>query len=78
MIYETKGLTLEQVDELYSQVKNARESPGWKPSLTFTAIQSAKAQEVEHKEVVEERHEFGSENKAWLWKTRNGNWNHTE
>jgi SP family sugar:H+ symporter-like MFS transporter len=32
MIYETKGLTLEQVDELYDEVKIARHSPGWKPT----------------------------------------------
>jgi len=31
MIYETKGLTLEQVDELYDEVKVARQSPGWQP-----------------------------------------------
>jgi len=35
MIYETKGLTLEQVDELYAEVSVARNSVGWKPSTTF-------------------------------------------
>lgn len=34
-IYETKGLSLEDVDELYSEVSSARKSPGWKPSTTF-------------------------------------------
>ena len=29
MIYETKGLTLEQVDELYDEVKSARKSVHW-------------------------------------------------
>jgi hypothetical protein len=29
MIYETKGLTLEQVDELYAEVSSARKSVGW-------------------------------------------------
>ena len=35
MIYETKGLTLEQIDELYDEVKVARHSVGWKPTTTF-------------------------------------------
>jgi SP family sugar:H+ symporter-like MFS transporter len=35
MIYETKGLTLEQVDELYAEVTDARKSIGWTPSVTF-------------------------------------------
>ncbi|EED15736.1 MFS monosaccharide transporter, putative [Talaromyces stipitatus ATCC 10500] len=36
MIYETKGLTLEEVDELYSEVSSARKSVGWKPTITWT------------------------------------------
>jgi len=35
LIYETKGLTLEQVDELYNEVKVARKSVGWRPKTTF-------------------------------------------
>lgn len=35
MIYETKGLTLEEVDELYAEVTDARKSIGWTPSVTF-------------------------------------------
>ncbi|KFY24114.1 hypothetical protein V493_05438 [Pseudogymnoascus sp. VKM F-4281 (FW-2241)] len=35
MIYETKGLTLEEVDELYAEVSDARKSIGWTPSVTF-------------------------------------------
>lgn len=35
MIYETKGLTLEQVDELYAEVTDARKSIGWTPTVTF-------------------------------------------
>ncbi|RSL98116.1 hypothetical protein CEP52_010505 [Fusarium oligoseptatum] len=34
-IYETKGLTLEQVDELYNEVGSARKSVGWEPTVTF-------------------------------------------
>ena len=34
-IYETKGLTLEEVDELYDEVKIASKSTKWKPSGTF-------------------------------------------
>lgn len=43
MIYETKGLTLEEVDELYSEVSDARKSTAWKPTITFTQIQEKSA-----------------------------------
>ncbi|KAM0331631.1 hypothetical protein ACHAQA_003310 [Verticillium albo-atrum] len=53
MIYETKGLTLEQVDQLYEEVSDARKSTAWKPTVTWD--QGAKIQgndismaEVEH------------------------------
>lgn len=41
MIYETKGLTLEQVDELYSEVSSARKSVGWRPTITFREMRAA-------------------------------------
>lgn len=37
-IYETKGLSLEEVDELYAEVKGltgAKNSKHWKPTTTF-------------------------------------------
>ncbi len=34
-IYETKGLTLEQVDDLYNEVSSARKSPQWTPTVSF-------------------------------------------
>lgn len=34
-IYETKGLTLEQVDELYDHVSSARTSPGFVPKMSY-------------------------------------------
>ena len=43
MIYETKGLTLEQIDELYDEVKVARKSVGWQPTTTFTEIRASVA-----------------------------------
>jgi len=43
MIYETKGLTLEQIDELYAEVKIASRSVGWKPTTTFTEIRASVA-----------------------------------
>lgn len=43
MIYETKGLTLEQIDELYDEVKVARHSVGWKPTTTFREIRASVA-----------------------------------
>lgn len=45
MIYETKGLTLEQVDELYAEVSVARQSTSWVPTVTFREIQEGKAAE---------------------------------
>jgi sugar porter (SP) family MFS transporter len=45
MIYETKGLTLEQIDELYDEVKVARKSVGWKPTTTWREIRASTAQQ---------------------------------
>ncbi|CAJ2503176.1 Uu.00g105700.m01.CDS01 [Anthostomella pinea] len=39
-IYETKGLSLEEVDELYTEVKSARKSKDWVPSRSFAQRQS--------------------------------------
>jgi len=41
MIYETKGLSLEQVDELYAKVGKAWKSPGFVPSVSFQDVQDA-------------------------------------
>ncbi|KAF1951929.1 general substrate transporter [Byssothecium circinans] len=43
MIYETKGLALEQVDELYAKVAHAWQSPGFVPSVSFQDVQNARA-----------------------------------
>lgn len=45
MIYETKGLTLEQVDELYAEVKIASKSRAWRPTTTFRDIRASMAQQ---------------------------------
>lgn len=37
-IYETKGLTLEQVDELYGIVGKAWKSKDFRPALHFTEV----------------------------------------
>ncbi|KAJ5555774.1 hypothetical protein N7461_004244 [Penicillium sp. DV-2018c] len=37
-IYETKGLSLEQVDELYAKVPRAWNSVGWVPSVNYTDV----------------------------------------
>lgn len=50
MIYETKGLTLEQVDELYAEVSDARQSIGWVPTITFQEIR-AEGKGLQHEEV---------------------------
>jgi len=38
MIYETKGLSLEQVDELYAKVPHAWQSNGFVPSVSFQEV----------------------------------------
>ncbi|KAB8342900.1 hypothetical protein FH972_022497 [Carpinus fangiana] len=43
MIYETKGLSLEQVDELYDKVAVAWKSPGFKPTVSFQEVQDVNA-----------------------------------
>lgn len=60
MIYETKGLSLEQIDELYDEVKVAKNSVGWKPTTTFrgmmesAAAQGGQGPEEGEKSTVEE------------------------
>ena len=44
-IYETKGLTLEQIDELYADVSVARKSKGWVPKTTFREVRASMAQQ---------------------------------
>ena len=39
MIYETKGLALEQVDELYGTVTKAWKSQSFVPSVTFQEVE---------------------------------------
>ncbi|KND87650.1 putative glucose transporter rco-3 [Tolypocladium ophioglossoides CBS 100239] len=39
-IYETKGLTLEEIDLLYTEVKSARKSRKWRPDDTWVHRQS--------------------------------------
>lgn len=38
LIYETKGLSLEQVDELYSKVPHAWQSKGFEPTVSFQEV----------------------------------------
>ncbi|KAF1969193.1 general substrate transporter [Bimuria novae-zelandiae CBS 107.79] len=43
MIYETKGLALEQVDELYAKVPHAWQSQGFVPTVSFQDVQETHA-----------------------------------
>jgi hypothetical protein len=66
MIYETKGLTLEQIDELYDEVKIANKSVGWTPTHTFREIRASVAGEGGHvgtKDVGNEKTVEGVEHK---------------
>ncbi|KAM5352772.1 hypothetical protein ACJ41O_005494 [Fusarium nematophilum] len=46
-VYETKGLTLEQVDQLYEAVSEARKSTAWTPSISWNQRQELSGQKVE-------------------------------
>ncbi|KZF20778.1 high-affinity glucose transporter [Xylona heveae TC161] len=50
LIYETKNLSLEEVDELYNEVSSARKSLGWKPTITFTEIAHASGATAKRRE----------------------------
>ncbi|KAF2133068.1 general substrate transporter [Dothidotthia symphoricarpi CBS 119687] len=43
MIYETKGLSLEQVDEMYGKVSQAWKSKGFVPTVSFQDVQDVQA-----------------------------------
>ena len=45
-IYETKNLSLEEVDQLYQEVSSARKSTAWQPTITFKARADSVAQNV--------------------------------
>jgi hypothetical protein len=53
-IYETKGLSLEQVDQLYEEVSVARKSVHWIPSTSWELRQDYKIGEVGKAEEVDE------------------------
>lgn len=84
MIYETKGLTLEQVDELYDEVKVARHSVGWRPTTTFREIRASvaaqggmgnlEAAKAEKREMIEGQN--GSGHKRELVEDENGTGSH--
>ncbi|KAF2200404.1 high affinity glucose transporter RGT2 [Delitschia confertaspora ATCC 74209] len=51
MIYETKGLSLEQVDELYAKVDHAWNSQGFVPTVSFQDVQDVKEAGVDTRRV---------------------------
>jgi SP family sugar:H+ symporter-like MFS transporter len=52
MIYETKGLTLEQVDELYGIVSKAWKSKEFRPAVSYADMDPATARNVSLSEVA--------------------------
>jgi MFS family permease len=52
-IYETKGLTLEQVDQLYEEVSVARKSVHWVPSSSWESRQGHGVKKEDDAEVEE-------------------------
>lgn len=53
MIYETKGLTLEQVDELYGVISQARKSKTFIPSLSFSEVDHEKHRHMSLSEIAQ-------------------------
>lgn len=53
LIYETKGLSLEQVDELYAKVPHAWQSKSFVPSVRFTDVQEFAPGEGRRKSLAE-------------------------
>jgi hypothetical protein len=53
MIYETKGLSLEQVDELYGIVTKAWKSQGFRPAVQFTEIDPKSGRNLSLSEVAQ-------------------------
>lgn len=41
MVYETKGLSLEQIDELFSVVQQARKSKSFTPHVSFQDVEAS-------------------------------------
>lgn len=53
MIYETKNLTLEQVDELYGIVSSARKSKHFRPQVTFADVDPSNARKASLADIAE-------------------------
>lgn len=52
MIYETKGLTLEQVDELYGIVGKAWKSKEFRPAVSYADMDPTTARKISLSEVA--------------------------
>lgn len=52
MIYETKGLTLEQVDELYGIVGKAWKSKHFRPAVSYADMDPTAARNVSLSEIA--------------------------
>jgi SP family sugar:H+ symporter-like MFS transporter len=52
MIWETKGLTLEQVDRMMEECGSPRRSAGWKPHSTFAHDMGMTGAVTDHKAAI--------------------------
>ena len=59
LIYETKGLSLEQVDKMMEET-TPRTSAGWKPTTTFAAEMGLTDKGTLNPEIVEDVERKGS------------------
>lgn len=53
MIYETKGLSLEQVDKLYGIISQARKSKRFTPQLSYAEVDHEKQRHMSLSEITQ-------------------------
>ena len=61
-IYETKGLSLEQVDELYSKCDKAHKSTSFVPSVSFRDVQEVRGDDRQMSWIEMEKEVGGKHN----------------
>lgn len=58
-IYETKGLSLEQVDELYAKIPNAWQSKAFVPTVQFREVAELGKNEARRATLADLENEYG-------------------
>ena len=59
LIYETKGLSLEQVDELYAKTSKAWQSKAFRPTVSYAEVEQAREASGRHMSLAEMEDDLG-------------------